>query len=80
MGNSTWPKLVVTLRLHNRGDAVRAMQHQLRFAYGHKTVLVDGFFGQKALAALRIFQRNHKQTADGVVRNLTWKAMVLGDR
>ena len=55
VGNITWPKLVVTLKLHSRGDAVRALQHQLRFAYGHKNVVVDGFFGQKTLAAVKIF-------------------------
>ncbi len=80
VGNITWPKLVVTLKLHSRGDAVRALQHQLRFAYGHKSVVVDGFFGQKTLAAVRIFQRNHKLTADGIVGNATWKALVRGNR
>lgn len=80
VGNITWPKLVVMLKLHGRGDAVRALQHQLRFGYGHKSVVVDGFFGQQTLAAVKIFQRNHKLTADGVVGNATWKALVRGNR
>ncbi len=80
VGDITWPKLVVTLKLHSRGDAVRALQHQLRFAYGHKSVLVDGYFGMKTLNAVKIFQRNHKLTADGIVGNATWKAMVRGNR
>ena len=80
VGNITWPKLVVTLKLHSKGDAVRALQHQLRYAYGHRSVVVDGYFGQKTLAAVKIFQRNHKLTADGIVGNATWKALVRGNR
>ena len=80
VGNITWPKLVVTLKLHSRGDAVRALQHQLRFAYGHKSVLVNGFFGMKTGSAVKIFQRDHKLTADGIVGSATWKALVRGDR
>jgi zinc D-Ala-D-Ala carboxypeptidase len=80
VGNITWPKLVVTLKLHSKGDAVRALQHQLRYAYGHRSVAVDGYFGQKTLAAVKIFQRNHKLTADGIVGNATWKALVRGNR
>ena len=80
VGNITWPKLVVTLKLHSRGDAVRALQHQLRYAYGHRSVVVNGFFGQKTLAAVKIFQRNHKLTADGIVGNATWKTLVRGNR
>lgn len=80
VGNITWPKLVVTLKLHSRGDAVRALQHQLRYAYGHRNVAVNGYFGQKTLAAVKIFQRNHKLTADGIVGNATWKALVRGNR
>ena len=80
VGNITWPKLVVTLKLHSRGDAVRALQHQLRFGYGHKSVVVDGYFGMKTLNAVKAFQRNHKLAADGIVGNATWKAMVRGNR
>jgi hypothetical protein len=40
------PKLVVTLKLHSRGDAVRALQHQLRYAYGHRSV-VDGYLARR---------------------------------
>ncbi len=32
---------------------------------------VNGYFGQKTLAAVKIFQRNHKLTADGIVGNGT---------
>ncbi len=69
----TWP-------IVSRGDAVRALQHQLRYAYGHRSVVVNGYFGQKTLAAVKIFQRNHKLTADGIVGNATWKALVRGSR
>ena len=64
----------------SRGDAVRALQHQLRYAYGHRSVAIDGYFGQKTLAAVKKFQRNHKLTADGIVGNATWKTLVRGNR
>jgi peptidoglycan hydrolase-like protein with peptidoglycan-binding domain len=38
---------VVTLKLHSRGDAVRALQHQLRYAYGHRSVVVDGYLARR---------------------------------
>ena len=36
VGPATWTKLVVTLRRGSRGDAVRALQHQLRVIRDHQ--------------------------------------------
>lgn len=80
VGNITWPKLVVTVKRGSKGDAVSAVQHLLRYAYGHKSVSVDGYFGMKTMTAVQIFQRNHKLKVDGIVGTATWKAMVRGTR
>ncbi|HUY49561.1 MAG TPA: peptidoglycan-binding protein [Streptosporangiaceae bacterium] len=80
VGNATWSKLVVTVRKGSKGGAVRAVQHQLRYAYGHKSVSVDGDFGAKTVNAVKVFQKNHKIVADGIVGVVTWNAMVRGDR
>jgi peptidoglycan hydrolase-like protein with peptidoglycan-binding domain len=75
VGSATWQKLIVTIRRGSRGDAVRALQHQLRFQYGYKSVAVDGTFGRATEAAVKDFQSKRKLHADGIVGSATWKAL-----
>ena len=75
VGAATWQKLIVTLRRGSRGDAVRALQHQLRFQYGYKSLSVDGTFGGGTETAVKDFQRKHRLGADGIVGAATWKAL-----
>ena len=79
VGPATWTKLVVTLRRGSRGDAVRALQHQLRFQYGYRSVKVDGAFGAATETAVKTFQRRKRlDVVDGIVGTRTWKALETG--
>lgn len=80
VGNATWMKLIVTVRHGSRGDAVRAVQDQLRFQYGYH--YVDGVFGAKTETAVRDFQHRFlpHMPADGIVGTFTWNALVVNDR
>jgi peptidoglycan hydrolase-like protein with peptidoglycan-binding domain len=75
VGPNTWTRLIITLRNGSRGSAVRGLQHQLRFQYGYRGVIVDGTFGRDTTAAVKSFQARRHLTADGVVGVLTWKAL-----
>ncbi len=75
VGAATWQKLIVTIRRGSRGDAVRAVQHQLRFQYGYRSVSVDGIFGRATEAAVKSFQSKHRLHADGIVGQATWMAL-----
>ena len=75
VGPATWPKLVVTVKKGSRGDAVRALQHQLKFQYGYKSVVDDGVLGTATETAAKDFQKKHKLVADGIVGTATWKAL-----
>lgn len=76
VGPKTWPKLVVTVKSGSKGSAVRALQRQLRFTFGYKSVAVDGSFGKATLAAVKSFQSKKKLKADGIVGQATWAALV----
>jgi peptidoglycan hydrolase-like protein with peptidoglycan-binding domain len=78
VGANTWTRLIITLRNGSRGSAVRGLQHQLRFQYGYRGVIVDGTFGRDTTAAVKSFQTRRHLTADGVVGMATWKALQTG--
>jgi peptidoglycan hydrolase-like protein with peptidoglycan-binding domain len=76
VGPKTWPKLVVEVKQGSRGAAVTALQRQLRFTFGYKSVVVDGSFGADTKTAVKSFQTKKKLKADGIVGQATWKALV----
>jgi peptidoglycan hydrolase-like protein with peptidoglycan-binding domain len=80
VGNTTWMKLIVTVRHGSRGDAVRAVQAQLRYVYGYFYVHVDGVFGHKTDTAVRDFQHRFRLVPDGIVGPVTWNTLVVNDR
>lgn len=51
------------------GDAVKTIQANVK-------VSVDGIFGSGTEAAVKKFQKDHGLTADGVVGQKTWKAII----
>ncbi len=76
VGPATWMQLIVTVKNPSKGQAVSAVQHSLRFAYGDTTLVVDGDFGPKTEAAVKSFQAKFKLPVDGVVGPDTWNTMV----
>ncbi len=72
VGEQTWPKLIVTVRQGDQGDAVHAAQTQWRF------LEQDGVFGSETDNAVRLFQEQFGLTVDGIVGPKTWEAMGNG--
>jgi peptidoglycan hydrolase-like protein with peptidoglycan-binding domain len=77
VGSATWPALILTVKQGAKGDAVRAVQSYLKYAYGFKTLKVDGIFGLATTKAVMEFQMMyHVKPADGVVGTTTWHTLV----
>ena len=76
VGPSTWDRLIVTLRRGDANPAVRAVQHNFRFAYGFRVLPVTGFFGPQTQAAVRAFQRGSNLPVTGVVGSRTWMTII----
>ncbi|RBM19459.1 peptidoglycan-binding protein [Streptomyces sp. PT12] len=72
----TWPRLVVTVRRGDSGEAVNAAQRQL-VKHGHP-LTVDGAFGPLTAEATVAFQETAGLTADGIVGPQTWRALTGG--
>jgi peptidoglycan L-alanyl-D-glutamate endopeptidase CwlK len=64
------------LKLNSRGDAVRALQEALVGAGLLKAKGADGIFGPGTLAAVKKFQQSKGLTADGIVGQATWEALL----
>jgi peptidoglycan hydrolase-like protein with peptidoglycan-binding domain len=89
VGNETWPRLIAEIRQGDTGDAVRALQNQLRLRVLPEctNLAVDGDFGALTDAALRAFQTYVKDNqsvwleepmvVDGVAVENVWYALVL---
>lgn len=77
VGPLTWPRLIVQVKQGNTGSAVSGVQHNLRFAYGFKSVAVDGQFGPATNSAVRSFQARFKIGVDGIVGPTTWNALIV---
>lgn len=77
--SATWDRLIVTVQRGSTGQAVTAVQVQLRYSYGY-IIAVDGIFGPKTQAAAKAFQRRFGLRPDGIVGPLTWNAMIVNDR
>ena len=62
------------LALGSRGDAVTALQLQLR-DLGYKAVGADGFYGEATRRAVMAFQKKNKMEADGMAGAATLSAL-----
>ncbi|MEW5628513.1 peptidoglycan-binding protein [Streptomyces hydrogenans] len=74
LGAATWQRLAPTLRSGARGDAVKALQTQLR--RNGARIAADGAYGTATAAAVRAFQRGRQLTADGVTGPATWQRLL----
>jgi peptidoglycan hydrolase-like protein with peptidoglycan-binding domain len=80
VGPSTWNRLVVHLQRGDRGSAVRAVQHNLKFAYGFRFMRVTGFFNRETQRAVSAFQRGSHLAVNGMVGHRTWKTIIVFER
>lgn len=68
-----------TVRLNNRGDAVKKLQNALNkqgFRGPRNSVLrVNGIFGNETLVALKNFQARHHLKVDGVAGPNVWRLL-----
>jgi peptidoglycan hydrolase-like protein with peptidoglycan-binding domain len=80
VGPMTYPKLIIKVIEGNKGDAVAAVQHNLRYSYGFKTLAVDGIFGKATLAAVKSFQARFKVAVTGQVGARTWNALIVNEK
>ncbi len=84
VGQTTWLKMIVTVRRGSVGSAVRAVPDQLNFRNlsGLRSTLlvVDGVFGPKTDAKVRAFQAGMATETpflvDGIVGPQTWQALI----
>ncbi len=91
VGPATWNALVnykppqppteqlPVLREGSRGDAVKALQEQLK-SLGYNVGAVDGIFGPGTTAAVKLFQSDNGLTPDGVVGQRTWEALAKAQK
>jgi peptidoglycan hydrolase-like protein with peptidoglycan-binding domain len=77
VGDKTWPKLIITVKQGDKGDAVRAVQDYLKRAYGYTSLKVDGDFGAETTKAVKSFQKRYGIKDDGVVNEVTWNTLVV---
>ncbi|GAA1959708.1 peptidoglycan-binding domain-containing protein [Microbacterium deminutum] len=69
LGQLDWPRLIITVRRGDHGDAVRALQTLLT------DLAVDGDFGPLTETKVRDFQGVFLPPADGIVGPITWQAL-----
>jgi peptidoglycan hydrolase-like protein with peptidoglycan-binding domain len=75
VGNQTWPVLIIQVSTGSTGDAVRAVQSQLRSRSGW--LKIDGTFGPQTDGVVRHFQGFCELSKDGIVGPNTWNALTL---
>lgn len=78
VGPRTWPRLVVTARPGERGEAVTALQALLTNA-GHPTA-VTGTFTTDTEDVLRAFQSAHGMAATGIADPPAWLALMAAQQ
>jgi peptidoglycan hydrolase-like protein with peptidoglycan-binding domain len=78
VGAATWEKLIATVKFGDNNLAVKAVQWDLKHAYG-KDVPVDGKFEAKTKKAVIEIQTQYlpRDPHDGVVNDKTWNALIV---
>jgi hypothetical protein len=72
------PILPALLRRGANGPAVVTLQKELNRHGATPSLVADGDFGAKTLAAVLAFQREAQLVADGIVGTRTWEALTRG--
>lgn len=79
VGGQTWKALFITVKRGSKGDAVRALQNQLRASGYSDSVTVDGTFGKQTEQAVKEFQQSYEQKKDGIAGLQTWSSLLLNE-
>lgn len=64
----------ITFKQGSSGETVRQIQTNLK-KWGYYSGTVDGIYGSKTVAAVKLFQRRNGLNADGIVGNATLSAL-----
>ncbi|MDY6072796.1 MAG: peptidoglycan-binding domain-containing protein [Eubacteriales bacterium] len=67
------------LKFKSKGDSVKELQTQLK-KYGYYDGEIDGNYGHKTAQAVRIFQKLHSLTSDGVAGKETLTILFESDK
>ena len=79
VGPQTWPQLIIQVQQGSSGDAVSAVQSQIRSrGDGASQITVDGTFSPVTNDAVRAFQTLAGLSVDGIVGPQTWNHLVNG--
>lgn len=79
VGPQTWTELIIQVQQGSNGDAVRAVQSQIRSrGDGANQITIDGSFGPITNNAVRAFQMLLGLPVDGIVGPQTWNHLVNG--
>jgi murein L,D-transpeptidase YcbB/YkuD len=77
VGPLTWPQLIIQVQQGSEGDAVSAVQSQIRSrGAGAGEIVIDGRFGSITNDAVRAFQMLLGLSVDGIVGPQTWNHLV----
>ncbi|MFX4273552.1 phage tail tip lysozyme [Propionibacteriaceae bacterium Y1685] len=74
VGPRTWVAVISVIKRGSKGDAVRALQVELKSA-GH-SLSVDASFGPATQSAVKSYQKKNKLAVDGVVGPATWGSLI----
>jgi len=75
VGETTWAKLLVSLRPGSSGAAVKVLQRQLNEKRGAR-LAVDGRYGTATTNAVIAFQKHVGMTPHGLVGPVTWRNLL----
>ena len=79
VGPQTWPQLIIQVQQGSNGDAVSAVQSQIRSrGDGASQITIDGSFSPVTNDAVRAFQTLAGLSVDGIVGPQTWNHLVNG--
>ena len=62
---------------HESEPVVYQLQYMLNYVSGTNELDIDGIFGPKTEAAVKLFQGNEGLSADGIVGRQTWTALLI---
>lgn len=82
VGPRTWAAIVVQVKRGSTGPAVKGVQEEFAFrdlsGDPSRAIAIDGIFGPVTESSVKGFQSALGLTVDGIVGQVTWRALVSG--